>query len=124
VTELAARADVSIQWLQGIRHGGRQLYGEWRLPNPKDEALARLAKALNVPIEEMFTRAGRPGTEPPAEQDARRPEGEAASRIDDHGAAEAIRELQERVEQHEQELAELRQLLERRQRRASGADSR
>jgi len=48
VRELAERAEVSAQWLQEIRHGGRAVYGTWRLPNPKDEALARLARALDV----------------------------------------------------------------------------
>src|SRR6266508_4400234 len=59
VRDLATRAGVSVQWLQEIRQGGRTLYGQWRLPNPKDDALARLARALDVPMEEMFARASR-----------------------------------------------------------------
>jgi uncharacterized coiled-coil protein SlyX len=37
--------------------------------------------------------------------------------VDDAGAAERIRELEERVAQQERELAELRQLLQRQARR-------
>ena len=111
VRELAARANVSAQWLQEIRHGGRAVYGEWRLPNPKDEALARLARALDVSVEEMFARAGRA----------------SARRDDDQGAASSasdeaarIQELEESVARQQQELAELRQRLERRAKPASG----
>src|SRR6266545_715088 len=59
VGEVAERAGVSRVWLQEIRKGGRGVPGGWRLPNPKDEALVRLARALNVPPEEMLARAGR-----------------------------------------------------------------
>ena len=111
VRELAERANVSAQWLQEIRHGGRAVYGEWRLPNPKDEALARLARALDAPVEEMFARAGRA----PAEHDD--DQGEDAATSD---AAARIRELEERVDRQQHELAELRQLLERQARQASG----
>ena len=108
VRDLAARAGVSAQWLQELRHGGRAVYGSWRLPNPKDEALARLARALDVPVEEMFARAGR---QPPAlgtPQD----QGPAAS------DAGRIQELEERIAQQQRELAELRQLLEERRKQA------
>jgi transcriptional regulator with XRE-family HTH domain len=49
VGEVANRAGVSRVWLQEIRNGGRGLPGGWRLPNPKTDALVRLARALNVP---------------------------------------------------------------------------
>jgi transcriptional regulator with XRE-family HTH domain len=108
VRDLAARAGVSAQWLQELRHGGRAVYGSWRLPNPKDEALARLARALDVPVEEMFARAGR---QPPA-----------LSTPQDHGPAALdagrIQELEERVAQQQRELEELRQLLEERRKQA------
>ena len=59
VGELAERAGVSTVWLQVLRKGGRRIEGEWRPPNPKSAALARVARALDVPVEEMFARAGR-----------------------------------------------------------------
>jgi hypothetical protein len=68
-----------------------------------------VARALDVPVEEMFARAGRdvaPSTGPTSQEtsphDAIGP-----------GAVERIRELEERVARTEQEMAELRQLLER-----------
>ena len=42
VGELAERAGVSTVWLQVLRKGGRRIEGEWRPPNPKSAALARL----------------------------------------------------------------------------------
>ena len=49
VGEVAERAGVSRVWLQEIRNGGRGVPGGWRLPNPKNESLVRLARVLNVP---------------------------------------------------------------------------
>jgi transcriptional regulator with XRE-family HTH domain len=97
VGELANRAGVSRIWLQVLRKGGRRIEGEWRAPNPKSDALARLAHALDVPVEEMFARAGR-GTPSASGAEA--------------GSVERIRELEERVARTEQEMAELRRLLE------------
>jgi transcriptional regulator with XRE-family HTH domain len=111
VRELATRAGVSVQWLQEIRQGGRTLYGEWRLPNPKDEALARLARALDVPLEEMFARAGREGA---GQAGDGVPETSSAGR-DDADALRRIRELEVRIAQYQKELAELRELVEERQ---------
>jgi transcriptional regulator with XRE-family HTH domain len=108
VGEVAERAGVSRVWLQEIRNGGRGVPGGWRLPNPKNEALVRLARVLNVPPETMLTRAGR-GAAPSTT--------EAGAQADDVGAAERIRQLEERVAQQERELAELRQLLKRQARR-------
>jgi transcriptional regulator with XRE-family HTH domain len=108
VGEVAQRAGVSRVWLQEIRNGGRSVPGGWRLPNPKNDALVRLARALNVPPETMLARAGRGATPSTAE---------AGTQADDAGAAERIRELEERVAQQERELAELRQLLQRQARR-------
>jgi transcriptional regulator with XRE-family HTH domain len=119
VGELADRAGVSRVWLQVLRKGGRHIEGEWRLPNPKSAALARVARALDVPVEEMFARSGRdttpsaPGTESP---EASAPDDEGT------GAVERIRELEERVARTEQEMAEMRQLLERQ--RAGRANAR
>ena len=109
VGELAERAGVSRVWLQVLRKGGRRIEGEWRQPNPKSAALARVARALDVPVEEMFARAGRD-----AAPTATRAESPGTSPPDDIGteAVERIRELEERVARTEQEMAELRQLLE------------
>jgi transcriptional regulator with XRE-family HTH domain len=104
VGEVAERAGVSRVWLQEIRNGGRSVPGGWRLPNPKNDALVRLARALNVPPETMLARAGRAAAPTTAE---------TGTHADDASAAERIRELEERVAQQARELAELRQLLQR-----------
>ena len=104
VGELADRAGVSRVWLQVLRKGGRRIEGEWRPPNPKSATLARVARALEVPVEEMFARAGR---------DAAPSTGATGQEAASHDAVERIRELEERVARTEQEMAELRQLLER-----------
>jgi transcriptional regulator with XRE-family HTH domain len=104
VGEVAERAGVSRVWLQEIRNGGRSVPGGWRLPNPKNDALVRLARALNVPPETMLARAGRAAAPTTAE---------TGTQADDASAAERIRELEERVAQQARELAELRQLLQR-----------
>jgi len=119
VGELAEQAGVSRVWLQVLRKGGRRIEGEWRPPNPKSAALARVARALNVPVEEMFARAGRDTAVPST--------GATSQETSPHdaigpGAVERIRELEERVARTEQEMAELRQLLERQ--RAGRADVR
>jgi transcriptional regulator with XRE-family HTH domain len=108
VGELAERAGVSRIWLQVLRKGGRRIEGEWRAPNPKTDALARLARALDVPVEEMFARAGR-GT--PSASGAESPEASSQGGTET-GSVERIRELEERVAHTEQEMAELRRLLE------------
>ena len=108
VGEVAERAGVSRVWLQEIRNGGRGVPGGWRLPNPKHDALVRLARVLNVPPETMLARAGR-GAAPNT--------AEAGTQADDAGATERIHELEERVAQQARELAELRQLLQRQARR-------
>jgi transcriptional regulator with XRE-family HTH domain len=112
VGEVADRAGVSRVWLQEIRKGGRGVPGGWRLPNPKDEALVRLARALNVPPEEMLARAGR--------RTATATGGGAGTDPADSDAAARIQELEQQVRQQERELAELRRLLEEREQRASG----
>jgi transcriptional regulator with XRE-family HTH domain len=112
VGELAEQAGVSRVWLQVLRKGGRRIEGQWRPPNPKSAALARVARALNVPVEEMFARAGRDAAAPStgATSQATSPHDAVGP-----GAVERIRELEERVARTEQEMAELRQLLERQQ---------
>jgi transcriptional regulator with XRE-family HTH domain len=108
VGELAQRAGVSRVWLQVLRKGGRRIEGQWRPPNPKSAALARVARVLDVPVEEMFARAGRdaaPSTAATSQESV--PHDDLGP-----GAVERIRELEERVARTEQEMAELRELLE------------
>jgi transcriptional regulator with XRE-family HTH domain len=112
VGEVAERAGVSRVWLQEIRKGGRGVPGGWRLPNPKDEALVRLARALNVPPEEMLARAGR--------RAATATGSGASTESASSDAAARIQELEQQVRQQERELAEVRRLLEEREERASG----
>jgi transcriptional regulator with XRE-family HTH domain len=119
VGELAEQAGVSRVWLQVLRKGGRHIEGEWRPPNPKSASLARVARALNVPVEEVFARAGRDAAAPSTGATS-----QATSPHDAVGpeAVDRIRELEERVARTEQEMAELRQLLERQ--RAERANAR
>jgi len=112
VGEVAERAAVSRVWLQEIRKGGRGIPGGWRLPNPKNEALVRLAHVLNVPAEEMLARAGRGTSSPSSDHAGRDPL--------DSDAHARVQELEHQVRQQEQELAELRRLLAERTKRASG----
>jgi transcriptional regulator with XRE-family HTH domain len=112
VGEVAERAGVSRVWLQEIRKGGRGVPGGWRLPNPKDEALVRLARVLNVPPEEMLARAGR--------RTATATGSGASAESASSDAAARIQGLEQQVRQQERELAELRRLLEEREERASG----
>jgi transcriptional regulator with XRE-family HTH domain len=112
VGEVAERAGVSRVWLQEIRKGGRGVPGGWRLPNPKDEALVRLARVLNVPPEEMLARAGR--------RAATATGSGASTESASSDAAARIQELEQQVRQQERELAEVRRLLEEREERASG----
>ncbi len=111
VGELAQRADVSRVWLQVLRKGGRRIEGEWRPPNPKRDALARVARVLDVSVEEMLARAGSaPLKDSRADQEVA-PASDAAARVP---------ELEQRVEQLTEEVAELRRVLEERAKRASG----
>jgi transcriptional regulator with XRE-family HTH domain len=112
VGEVAQRAGVSRVWLQEIRKGGRGVPGGWRLPNPKDEALVRLARVLNVPSEEMLARAGR--------RTATATGSDASTESASSDAAARIQELEQQVRQQERELAELRRLPEEREERANG----
>jgi hypothetical protein len=68
-----------------------------------------VARALNVPVEEMFARAGRDAALSTAPTSQATSPHEAIG----PGAVERIRELEERVARTEHEMAELRQLLER-----------
>jgi uncharacterized protein YceH (UPF0502 family) len=74
-------------------------------------ALARVARVLDVSVEEMLARAG---SAPPRDNQADQelaPDSDAAARVP---------ELEQRVEQLTEDVAELRRLLEERDKRASG----
>ena len=114
VGEVAERADVSRVWLQEIRRGGRSGPGGWHLPNPRNEALVRLAHALKASPEEMLARAGR-ATSSTAVETGSQP---APPSNSEDASAARIRELEERVAEQERELARLRELLQRRTGRA------
>lgn len=119
VGEVARRAGVSRVWLQEIRNGGRRVPGGWRLPNPKHEALVRLAHVLEVSPEELLARAGRTDASSTPEE----AEIHDRSASSDKSAAARIQELEERVAQHERELAELRRRLPQREQRVRRADA-
>ena len=119
VGEVARRAGVSRVWLQEIRNGGRRVPGGWRLPNPKHEALVRLAHALEVSPEELLARAGRTDASSTPEE----AEIHDRSASSDKSAAARIQELEERVAQHERELAELRRRLPQREQRVRRTDA-
>jgi transcriptional regulator with XRE-family HTH domain len=56
--DLERVSKVQYSTLQRLEDGGRVEGGEWKLPNPSDATLQRLAHALHVPVEEMYERAG------------------------------------------------------------------
>jgi transcriptional regulator with XRE-family HTH domain len=115
VGEVAERADVSRVWLQEIRRGGRSGPDGWHLPNPRNEALVRLAHALKASPEEMLARAGRATSSTSVETKS---QPAPPSDSEDASAAARIRELEELVAEQERQLARLRELLQRRTGRA------
>jgi transcriptional regulator with XRE-family HTH domain len=109
-TDVAAEAKLGIQALASLERGGFRRYddGPWLLPNPKDETLIRLARALGVVSEEMFKRVGRYDDRPQT-TGSRRRQDRKADRITELEARNA--ELEERDRQRERELAEVRDRL-------------
>lgn len=56
--DLERASKVQYSTLQRLEDGGRTEGGDWKLPNPSDATLQRLAQALHVPVEEVYQRAG------------------------------------------------------------------
>jgi len=56
--DLERASGVQYSTLQRLEDGGRNEAGDWRLPNPSDATLQRLASALGVPVAEVYERAG------------------------------------------------------------------
>lgn len=53
-------AGLSISTVQNYEDGGRRYKGQWVIAQPDDRTLAKLARALDVTVEEIFERAGKP----------------------------------------------------------------
>jgi transcriptional regulator with XRE-family HTH domain len=99
-TNVAAAAGMGIQSLASLERGGfrRNDDGPWLVPNPKDETLISLARALRVDPEELFRRVGR-YEDRPATKGSRR-------RQDRQG--DRLAELEERLVVLERELVAMR----------------
>jgi transcriptional regulator with XRE-family HTH domain len=95
-TGIAAEAHVGLQTLVSLERGGyrRNDDGPWLVPNPKDETLIRLARALGMDPEEIFGRVGR-YEDRPQTKGSRRREDRRSSRLEELEAQNA--ELMERV---------------------------
>jgi transcriptional regulator with XRE-family HTH domain len=96
-TQLATAVHMSVQTLVALEHGGfrRTTDGPWITPNPKDETLVSLARALGVDAREMFERVGRYDERPRTRASLRRASGKLAGR-------ERIEELERRVAELEE----------------------
>jgi transcriptional regulator with XRE-family HTH domain len=113
VTEVAKRAGVGLQTLAALEAGGfrRTSPGPWLTPNPKDETLIAVARALELDPEELFRRVGRYDDRPATRRSLRR----ASGRQDQDRT---------RINELERENAELRQRLERLEQTDAEADAR
>jgi transcriptional regulator with XRE-family HTH domain len=91
-TQLAAAVHMSVQTLVALEHGGfrRTTDGPWVTPNPKDETLVSLARALGIDPGEMFQRVGRYDDRARTRESLRRASGKLAGR-------ERIEDLERRV---------------------------
>jgi transcriptional regulator with XRE-family HTH domain len=100
-TNVAAAAGMGIQSLASLERGGfrRNDDGPWLVPNPKDETLISLARALSVDPEEMFRRVDR-YEDRPATKGSRR-------RQDRRG--DRLAEMEERIRALEAELERMRE---------------
>lgn len=56
---IATAARLSSSTLATLEKGGRNYEGKWSVPSPDDITLIQLARALDVPLTEMFSRIGR-----------------------------------------------------------------
>jgi transcriptional regulator with XRE-family HTH domain len=100
-TNVAAAAHMGIQSLASLERGGfrRNDDGPWLVPNPKDETLISLARALGVDPEELFRRVGR-YEDRPATKGSRR-------RQDRRG--DRLAEIEKRLQTLEAELVAMRE---------------
>lgn len=57
--QLVDQSGVSYGTIMTLEQGGRNTGGVWVTPNPKDEHLGALAKALGVSVESWYARVGR-----------------------------------------------------------------
>lgn len=95
--DLERASGVQYSTLQRLEDGGRREGGVWKLPNPSDATLQKLARFLHVPVEEVYERAG----------------GRARERNQGRKIARPHRqqELEERLDDVERKLAEVLQRL-------------
>lgn len=97
----AARlAEITDATWRSYEMGGREVYGKWVAPGPRNEVLHRMARALAIDPSEMFKRAGRsydPATEPPIEDRLQTAEQKLSEAIESaQGALEQLRRAQGR----------------------------
>jgi transcriptional regulator with XRE-family HTH domain len=93
--DAARRAKVSESLWRDLETGRKEAIGAIRLlPNPSADVLERVAAALEVPVEEVLSRIGRPARQPRTAV-AR---GSATSRVEDDGSLLGVklRRLSER----------------------------
>jgi len=114
-TDVGAEAKLGIQALASLERGGFRRYddGPWLLPNPKDETLIRLARALGVDPEEMFKRVGRYDDRPQTTGSRRRQDRKA----------DRITELEAKNAELEAKNAELERRLNALEERVAGYPS-
>jgi hypothetical protein len=111
--EFARAAGIAWHSVYDLFNGGRASGGGWRLPNPNDSTVRRIAKALNLKDAELFRRLG--GTYKERNPDRTYPGQVAAT------AQERIAQLSEELQatkKRNEELAKRRRLLEETLRKA------
>jgi transcriptional regulator with XRE-family HTH domain len=101
-TQLAERAGVAYHTLTTLENGGKNISGEWVIPNPKDEQLAKLAHALGVTVESLFKQVGRYAERPRTKASRR---GVGLRRDQDDELRRRFAEMEERVARVERQLA-------------------
>ncbi len=103
--DLERQAQVSYTQLYTLEQGGRNKDDIWITPNPRDEQLTRIARALGVPVEQWFSKVGR-YTDRPRTKAGRSGEGLRLAREDREWAEEILGLLQgidERLQRLEKE---------------------
>jgi len=122
--EFAKAADINWHSVNDLFNGGRtQPDGGWRLPNPNDSTLRKIAKALGLKDEVVFKRAG--GTYRQRNPDRTYPGQIPASDRDRLAALEAeVRQIRERNDELEERLRALEVSLTRLQERNAETERR